>query len=364
MSESNQTPDLEVLGIEKNFAGKVALKKISLEVRPGEFIALLGPSGSGKSTLLKIVAGFERPDGGVVRLQGADITNAPPYERNINTVFQSYALFPHMSVFENVAYGLRRKRVAEGAIKTRVGEALQLVGLGSFGARSTETLSGGEQQRVALARALVNRPAILLLDEPLSALDLKIRRRMQMELKRIHEETGTTFLFVTHDQEEALVMADRIVVMRDGGIEQIGTAREIYDAPATPFVADFVGEMNWLEAVTGTGGSVRLNDGTHLRASASQRLSEGRIRIGIRPERLRLSQSMAGAVAGSNTITAEVSKIIFQGSMTSVQARTSDGALLHSVFPSVGVDSAGDELTPGQSVVCHWPEEATLAFSG
>jgi spermidine/putrescine transport system ATP-binding protein len=206
--------DLELVGVHKNFGGKTVIENVNLRVRRGEFLAILGPSGSGKSTLLKIVAGFERQSSGAVYLQGADVSDLPPYRRNVNTVFQSYALFPHLSVFENVAYGLRRKKVDKQEIGVRVSEALELVDLAYFGNRSPETLSGGEQQRVAIARALVNKPTVLLLDEPLSALDLKIRRRMQRELKRIHEDVGTTFLYVTHDQEEALVLADRIAGMR------------------------------------------------------------------------------------------------------------------------------------------------------
>jgi spermidine/putrescine transport system ATP-binding protein len=352
-------------GVAKSFQGKVVLHDIALRVEPGEFIAILGPSGSGKSTLLKIVAGFEQPDRGTVWLQGQDVTNAPPYKRNINTVFQSYALFPHLSVFENVAYGLRRKRVAGSELKTRVAEALALVDLGDFGPRRPETLSGGEQQRIALARALVNRPAVLLLDEPLSALDLKIRRRMQSELRRIHQEVGTTFLYVTHDQEEALVMADRITVMRRGFLEQVGTARDIYDNPATPFVADFIGEMNWLPGLLDAGGtdiaSVKLQDGTRLRAPIGPRHPPpGAVSLGVRPERLRLLPLSAAPAPEQNAVRAEVTAVTFQGPTAVAELRTEWGQTLHCLQQSDGVDAT---LQPGAQVLCAWDVAASHLFN-
>ncbi|WP_187830202.1 ABC transporter ATP-binding protein [Siccirubricoccus phaeus] len=351
-------PDLELIGIDKGFRGKQVLRRVSLEVQPGEFIAVLGPSGSGKSTLLKIAAGFEQPDSGTVRLQGEDVTAVPPYRRNINTVFQNYALFPHMSVFDNVAYGLRRKKVKPAEVTQRVGEALALVGLASFGPRQPETLSGGEQQRIALARALVNRPAVLLLDEPLSALDLKIRRRMQGELKRIHEEVGTTFLFVTHDQEEAVVLADRITVMRDGGLEQVGTAREIYDRPATPFVADFVGEMNWLRGQA-EGGVARLADGNALHLPEGIAPPAGALRVGVRPERLRIAAVGATSGARENALAATITRITFQGPSTVVEARTETGEAIRCLCGPADVAGA---LLPGSAILCLWDAEATLVF--
>jgi ABC-type Fe3+/spermidine/putrescine transport system ATPase subunit len=366
MQTARSTPDLELIGIEKIFRGRQVLHQISLSVSPGEFIAVLGPSGSGKSTLLKIAAGFEQPEaGGTVWLQGQDVTAAPPYRRNINTVFQNYALFPHLSVFENVAYGLRRKAVPAPEIARRAGDALALVGLASFGERQPETLSGGEQQRIALARALVNNPAVLLLDEPLSALDLKIRRRMQVELKRIHAEVGTTFLFVTHDQEEALVLADRIVVMNEGRLEQVGSAREIYDAPATPFVADFVGEMNWLPAsLPVAGGPARFAGDVALRLPpAAASLTAGPLRIGVRPERVRIMPPGSLAADGANALPATVEKVVFQGPATTIELRAADGSSLSSVCASAEAQQASALLAAGADVLCFWDVAATLAYA-
>jgi spermidine/putrescine transport system ATP-binding protein len=346
------TPDLEVASLTKAYSGRTVLDNVSLRVEPGEFIAILGPSGSGKSTLLKITAGFEQADRGTVRLQGMDVTHVPPYRRNINTVFQSYALFPHLSVFENVAYGLRRKRVGEPELSNRVHAALALVDLAAFGPRIPETLSGGEQQRIALARALVNRPAVLLLDEPLSALDLKIRRRMQGELRRIHQDVGTTFLYVTHDQEEALVMADRIAVMRRGALEQVGTAREIYDHPMTPFVADFIGEMNWLPGTLVGPGAMRLDDGTVLRGQVPTRtLPAGAVSLGVRPERLRLASPDADPGPTQNAMQAYVTGATFQGAHATISLHASDGTELHCRRQSDGEASVP---APGEAVCCIW----------
>ncbi len=362
------TPDLTLDGLTKRFGGKAALADVSLEVRAGEFIAILGPSGSGKSTLLKIVAGFERPDSGTVRLQGADVTALPPYRRNVNTVFQSYALFPHMSVFENIAYGLRRKRLDEATVRGRVAEALALVDLPDFGPRVPETLSGGEQQRIALARALVNRPAVLLLDEPLSALDLKIRRRMQLELKRIHEEVGTTFLYVTHDQEEALVMADRIAVMRGGAIEQVGDSRAIYDRPATPFVADFIGETNWLrgrlQGMDGDAATVALEGGGIARVPlAGGAAPPGPLVIGVRPERVRLLPAGRTAGPGRSAVPATLTKVVFQGALMTLEAQTASGESLNILRKHDAAEEGEETLpAPGTPVLCAWDEASTLLF--
>jgi spermidine/putrescine transport system ATP-binding protein len=342
------------------------LAAVSLAVRPGEFLAVLGPSGSGKSTLLKIVAGFEVPTTGVVRLQGEDVTATPPYRRNVNTVFQSYALFPHMSVFENVAYGLRRKGVAKPEIAARVQQVLHLVGLDRFGPRQPETLSGGEQQRIAIARALVNRPAVLLLDEPLSALDLKIRRRMQLELKRIHEEVGTTFVYVTHDQEEALVLADRIAVMRAGRCEQIGSGAEIYSRPASRFVADFIGETNWFPGALhdrGATEAVLLPDGSLLRAPPHPGLATGPVELGIRPERMACVAATAPAAPGRNRLPATLRKTVFQGPTVLLELQTGWGSAC-SVTRQV-VDAAPPELglPPGSAVALEWDIDSTLLFA-
>src|SRR5439155_4655995 len=266
-------------------------------IREGEFFSLLGPSGCGKTTTMRMIAGFEEPTQGVIRLHGQDVTNVPPNKRDVNMVFQSYALFPHMNVFENVAFGLRRKAVAKPEITRRVGEMLDIVDLAGRGERRPRELSGGQQQRVALARALVNYPSALLLDEPLGALDLKLRQAMQIELKRIQREVGITFIYVTHDQEEALTMSDRIAVMNEGRVEQIGTPQEIYHSPTSVFVANFIGIANLIPAVVQ---QVEARDATVIVAgshpvpvpvgSQRQHLRPGAAAtVMVRPERLRLS---------------------------------------------------------------------------
>jgi spermidine/putrescine transport system ATP-binding protein len=236
-------PEIRLVDLEKHFGGVRAVDGVSLEVGAGEFFSLLGPSGCGKTTTLRMIGGFELPTGGKILLRDRDVTMDPPDKRPVNMVFQSYALFPHLDVGENVAFGLRRRKVDKAEITQRVGEALDLVRLGDYARRKPNQLSGGQQQRVALARALVNRPNVLLLDEPLGALDLKLRRQLQIELKRIQTEVGITFVYVTHDQEEALTMSDRIAVMHAGKVEQLGTPEELYERPATRFVADFIGTL-------------------------------------------------------------------------------------------------------------------------
>jgi putative spermidine/putrescine transport system ATP-binding protein len=239
--------DVRLLGVRKTYGDVVAVDSVDLEIQPGEFFTMLGPSGSGKTTTLRLIAGFERPDVGTIELSGVDVTGRAPYERDVNTVFQDYALFPHMTVAENVGYGLRVKGVARAERKRRVTEALELVRLPNVGNRKPVQLSGGQRQRIALARSLVNRPRVLLLDEPLGALDLKLRQEMQIELKRIQQDVGLTFVYVTHDQEEALTMSDRLAVFNEGRMEQLGTPEEVYEHPTTEFVAGFVGISNVLE---------------------------------------------------------------------------------------------------------------------
>ena len=239
-----QNPGIRLRGVRKEFGPVVAVDHLDLDIADGEFFAVLGPSGSGKTTVLRMIAGFETPTAGTIELGGVNATRQPPFRRNVNTVFQDYALFPHMTVAQNVEYGLRVKRVAKPERTRRVGEALDMVRLGDLGARKPSQLSGGQRQRIALARALVNRPRVLLLDEPLGALDLKLREQMQVELKSIQREVGITFVFVTHDQDEALTLSDRLAVMRDGRIEQVGRSAEVYESPATRFVAEFVGTSN------------------------------------------------------------------------------------------------------------------------
>jgi ABC-type Fe3+/spermidine/putrescine transport system ATPase subunit len=250
-----EVPDVELVGVTKGFGGVVAVDQIHLQVHPGEFLSLLGPSGCGKTTTLRLIAGFERPDQGAVRIGGHDVSRVPPYRRDVNTVFQSYALFPHLTVLDNVSYGLKQRGLSRKERRARAFEMLELVRLGGLEQRKPRQLSGGQQQRVALARALVMHPRVLLLDEPLGALDLKVRKQLQIELKRIQESIGITFVYVTHDQEEALAMSDRVAVMNHGRIEQLGPPREIYDRPASEWVAGFIGDTNFIRV---DGGEVAI----------------------------------------------------------------------------------------------------------
>ncbi|HYC13569.1 MAG TPA: spermidine/putrescine ABC transporter ATP-binding protein, partial [Stellaceae bacterium] len=245
----------------KHYGSVKALMGVSLSIRRGEFLSMLGPSGCGKTTLLRAIAGFVEPTSGEIRIDGKLMNAVPPNRRPVNTVFQNYALFPHMTVRENVAFGPRRRGVPRGEIAGQVEEVLAMVGMEGYGDRYPQALSGGQQQRIALARAIVNRPRVLLLDEPLGALDLKLRKRMQVELKRLHERLGLTFIYVTHDQEEALAMSDRIAVMKDGEIKQLGTGEEIYRNPASRYVADFIGEANLIDCIAEPKGAVRLGSG-------------------------------------------------------------------------------------------------------
>jgi spermidine/putrescine transport system ATP-binding protein len=313
------SPLLTIDAVSKRFAAHHALRDVRLDIGAGEFIALLGPSGCGKTTLLRCIAGFLTPDEGRILIDGEDVTRAPPYRRPLNTVFQSYALFPHMNVLDNVGYGPRRQGVAKDEAKRRSLEALGLVGLADLGARLPRELSGGQQQRVALARAIVNRPKLLLLDEPLSALDLKLRRRMQIELKHIQEKLGIAFIFVTHDQEEAMTMANRIVVMNAGQIEQAGTAAEIYRAPRTRFVAEFVGEANLIACSPATPGRVRLAlNGAELNAPAGGTLAM------VRPEDVAL---LDGSQDGFVSAPAVIEDVVAIGGITTVHVRAGDIAL-------------------------------------
>lgn len=340
-------------GVRKRFGHVVAVDGIHLEVRQGEFLTLLGPSGCGKTTTLMMVAGFERPDSGAVFIGGRDVTHEPPYRRPVNTVFQSYALFPHMNVFENVAFGLRMKRLPEGEIRRRVLAMLERVGLQGLEHRYPRQLSGGQQQRVALARALVNEPQVLLLDEPLGALDAKLRKEMQLELKRLQRELGTTFLYVTHDQEEALTMSDRIAVMKAGRIEQLGTAAEVYERPVSRFVADFIGEANLLPARVRAweGGRAVLELlGRTIAVTPPPgfpRGMRGAVMVALRPERLR-----PAAPDASGSITARVCEMIYAGALVRLLVEA-HGVPLRVLAP---IGSPLAAAAPGQEIALDFDE--------
>ncbi len=336
--------------VTKRFGSFIAVEEADFGIKRGEFFSMLGPSGCGKTTTLRMIAGFEQPTSGAIRLEGEDVSHTPPYQRNVNTVFQQYALFPHMTVSANVAFGLQSKRVPKSEIAGRVAEMLEVVRLADFGKRKPAQLSGGQQQRIALARALVNYPSALLLDEPLGALDLKLRQTMQLELKRIQREVGITFVFVTHDQEEALTMSDRIAVMSDGRVEQIGTPEEIYHRPASEFVAGFIGMANLLpasiEATSGERATARLADGMVVEASAAAGLAVGDpAAFMIRPERMHLR---VGTDAGLST---EVVDLVFQGPLIRFELRTADGTML---VAHVGPDEDLPLLRPGDRVQVTW----------
>jgi ABC-type Fe3+/spermidine/putrescine transport system ATPase subunit len=324
-------PDVELVGVTKRYGAVAAVDAIDLEVHPGEFLSLLGPSGCGKTTTLRLIAGFERPDEGEVRIGGRDVSRVPPYKRDVNTVFQSYALFPHLTVLENVAYGLKQRGLGRSERRNRATEMLELVRLPGFGERKPRQLSGGQQQRVALARSLVMRPRVLLLDEPLGALDLKVRKELQIELKRIQDEIGITFVYVTHDQEEALAMSNRVVVMNAGHIEQIGAPREIYDRPATEWIASFIGDTNFLEV-----------DGSE---------------VAIRPERLRVERKGEG-------LQGRVTTTMIIGPMVQCLVRLDDGQEVLVREQRSGSESGVETLTEGERVNVSWAPEEALTLEG
>jgi spermidine/putrescine transport system ATP-binding protein len=327
-------PAIGLDGVAKEFHSRgeviTAVRGIDLAIRPGEFFSMLGPSGCGKTTTMRMIAGFEEPTRGTVRLDGRDVTAAPPNKRDVNMVFQSYALFPHMSVFENVAFGLRRKSVPKDQITRQVGEMLEIVDLTGREQRRPRELSGGQQQRVALARALVNHPKALLLDEPLGALDLKLRQAMQVELKRIQREVGITFVYVTHDQNEALTMSDRIAVMNDGVIEHLGPPREIYEHPATRFVAGFIGTSNLLTGslaqVTGGQGVIEVSPDERIIVPAGRSgLAAGQeVELTVRPEKIELAAGPGPA--GGCALRGTVTEVVYLGTSTSFSVRTTTGA--------------------------------------
>jgi putative spermidine/putrescine transport system ATP-binding protein len=331
---SNSAPAVSLRGVRKSFGGLEAVAGVDLDIAKGEFFTMLGPSGSGKTTLLRLIAGFAAVDQGTIALSGRDVTREPPYARNVNTVFQDYALFPHMSVAQNVEYGLRVKRVPRPERRRRARSALDMVRLSEHGERKPIQLSGGQRQRVALARAIVNEPDVLLLDEPLGALDLKLRQEMQIELKRIQREVGITFVFVTHDQEEALTMSDRLVVLNDGRIEQLGTPIEVYERPATAFVAGFIGVSNLLER-------------------------DGR-RFTIRPEKIRLTERDEPVSEGQHVEGGRVEDVIYLGMVTRYVVELDAGGTLIAVEQNRETAAADVLEAQGRHVNVSWRESQTF----
>ena len=334
-------PQIELRGVRKVFGEVTAVEGADLSVADGELFAILGPSGSGKTTVLRMIAGFEQPTAGTVHLGGIDVTALPPAKRDTNTVFQDYALFPHMTVAQNVEYGLKVKGVPKAERRERTGAALEMVRLSGHAARKPTQLSGGQQQRVALARALVGRPKVLLLDEPLGALDLKLREQMQVELKAIQREVGITFVIVTHDQDEALTLCDRLAVFNDGRIEQVGAAREVYENPANRFVADFVGTSN-------------VVDGATAEALVGQAGT-----VAIRPERIVLVPADGPVPTGMRSVTAQVAEVVYAGPITRVAADASGVRLTATLLSA----EASTDIAHGATVVLAWPDSAVRSLS-
>ncbi len=359
--------DVRLVKVAKRFGDVVAVDNIDLEVEDGEFFSLLGPSGCGKTTTLRMIGGFEQPTSGLIELQGQDVTWLPPYQRNVNTVFQNYALFPHLTIYENVAFGLRRRKVNDSEVKSRVGEMLELVELPGFQQRKPNQISGGQAQRVALARALINRPAVLLLDEPLGALDLKLRKQMQVELKRIQQEVGITFIYVTHDQEEAMTMSDRIAVMNRGHYEQLGDPQSLYERPATRFVAGFLGVSNLLPGrVTGSDGShrvVRIAGDIDIRMPAE--LSDGRenVEVGVRPEKIRIIASGDPVAADLNHLKGTIVDTSYMGVSTQYQVRLAIGQMITVYEQNAERTARGSLWLQGEEVTVTWSPDHTFVVA-
>jgi putative spermidine/putrescine transport system ATP-binding protein len=339
-SQSAAPADVLLDGVRKTYGDVVAVDDLTLEIGRGEFFTMLGPSGSGKTTTLRLIAGFEQPDAGRVVLAGQDVTRVPPYDRNVNTVFQDYALFPHMTVAENVGYGLKIKRVGRKERTAKVDQALEMVRLPGLGSRKPRQLSGGQRQRVALARAIVNEPEVLLLDEPLGALDLKLRQEMQIELKRIQREVGITFVYVTHDQEEALTMSDRVAVFNHGRIEQVAPPAELYEHPANEFVASFVGISNVL---------VREQDGRPVRVS-------------VRPEKIRLLDEGDAPEPGAHAETGQIREVVYAGAATRYVVDLDQGGALVVSRQNLETTSAQALATRGSTVRLEWRREHVLVL--
>jgi spermidine/putrescine transport system ATP-binding protein len=348
--------EVQLRKLVKEFDDSVAVAGIDLQIAAGEFFSLLGPSGCGKTTTLRMIAGFERPTSGEILLDGVDLSRVPPHRRNVHTVFQNYALFPHMNVHDNIAFGLRRRKTPKDQIDRLVHDAIALVELQGLGRRRPNQLSGGQQQRVALARALVLSPAVLLLDEPLGALDARIRKQLRIELKAVQEEVGITFVFVTHDQEEALSMSDRLAVMSDGRVEQVGTPSEVYENPATVFVAEFLGASNMMEAVVmdNAPGSCTVRVAEFpLSARCGDVGARGDVRIVVRPERVTLSPH--DAEAHQNVLPGMVERTVYVGATVQVMLRLVTGATMQVTIANTGDAEAWPQGTP---VLAHLPPEA------
>jgi spermidine/putrescine transport system ATP-binding protein len=369
--EDPGTPAIELIGVAKEFASHgdivAAVAGVDLEIKQGEFFSMLGPSGCGKTTTMRMIAGFEDPTRGSVLLHGRDVTDVPANKRDVNMVFQSYALFPHMSVADNVSFGLEQRRVPKPEIRSRVADILEIVGLSGREKRRPKELSGGQQQRVALARALVNRPSALLLDEPLGALDLKLRQAMQVELKRIQREVGITFVYVTHDQGEALTMSDRIAVMNEGRIEHLGSPRDIYEYPATKFVAGFIGTSNLLsgtatrvdsqQAVVEIGPDERLV--VPIRVGGPAISAGSMVELTVRPEKIALSVT-APATPNGNVIRGTVTEVVYLGTATNYNITTSTGAEV--VVFTQNASSAEDIAVRGDAVWLSWEPQHSYAI--
>ncbi len=358
MTDAQRTPSVELRHVTKRFGEFTAVDELDLTLGSGEFFTLLGPSGCGKTTTLRMIAGFERPSSGEIRIEGTDVAGLPPYKRPTNTVFQSYALFPHLNVEENVAFGLKRKKVGKDEIAERVGAELRRVGLAAEARRRPSQLSGGMQQRVALARALVNLPKVLLLDEPLGALDLKLRKGLQVELKRIQREVGITFIYVTHDQEEALTMSDRIAVMNRGRIEQIDGAEEVYERPATTFVAGFIGVSNLMPATVSAPGRVKLDSGPEVPAYTESLRPGQSCAAVVRPEKLRIELRGEGPASnGLPRVEGTVESSIFLGTATQIVVNLGEDVRMTVLVPNA--DEAERQRLPGGGahVALSWEPE-------
>jgi spermidine/putrescine transport system ATP-binding protein len=360
-------PAIELVNVTKQYGDAIALDGISLRIDSGEFFCLLGPSGCGKTTTLNLIGGFIPLTSGELRIEGRVVNDLAPHQRNVNTVFQNYALFPHMTVAENVAFGLRMEGLDRHEIASRVDEYLELVGLGTYHDRYPTQMSGGQAQRVALARALAKRPAVLLLDEPLGALDLKLRKQMQVELARIHRQVGTTFVFVTHDQEEALSMATRIAVMSGGHVRQIGPPREIYLRPVDRFVADFIGESNFLDGTVTNGGGApafRLTNGAVLPARSPSVSPNGPVKLMVRPESVSIGTAPPNGERSPAVVKGRTSNVAFMGTHTRITVQTDAGTLVAIHFRESDEGAVEEEMVDQEVHVWWDPRESTIVAAG